>query len=84
MKPLDHSKITRICQAEYRNLVAELIGLASWITRICQIELIGFAEWNGHFFSGPAAAFQGFHQNENKGQRNYQQITAFKHGTNSL
>ena len=35
--PIDNSKITRIRQVEYRDLLAELIGFARWITRICQL-----------------------------------------------
>ena len=47
--PLDNSKITWIWQVEL-DLPAELTGFTSWITRICQLELIGFANWIAHFF----------------------------------
>ena len=35
-------------------------GFAGKITRICQLELIGFADWIRQFWPGIAAVFKGF------------------------
>ena len=59
----------------------ELIGFASWITRIWQLELKGFGNWIGHFLPGIAAVFRGFTKIKNESQRQYQQIIVFKSGT---
>ena len=66
---------------EYRDLLAELLGFVSRITKICQPELIGFGNWIGHFLPGIAAPGSGFTKMKNEGQRQYQQITVFKTGT---
>ena len=63
--------------------MAELIGFASRITRICQLELIGFGNWIGHFLPGITAVFRGFTEIKNEGQRQYQQNIVFKSGTSS-
>ena len=63
--PLDNFKITRICQEEYRDMQVELMGFASQMTRICQLELTGVAEGIGYFFAQNCGRLQGFHQNEN-------------------
>ena len=41
-------------------MLVELIGFVSRITRICQLELIGFANWIRHFLPGIAAVFRDF------------------------
>ena len=61
-------------------MLAELIGFVGHISRIWQLELIGFADWIGHFLPGFLAVFRGVTKMKNKGQRQYQQTMALKSG----
>ena len=74
-KQPNKTRITRICQVEYRDLLVELIGFSSQITKICQTELLGFADWIGHVLPGITVAFT---KTKKEGQRQYQQITILK------
>ena len=56
---------------------AELIGFASQIKRICQLELIGFADEIEHFLPGIAAACRGFTKMKNESKRQNQQTIVF-------
>ena len=52
--------ITRIWQVDYRDLLVELKGFASRITRICRPELIGLTDWIGHLSPKITAVCRGF------------------------
>ena len=55
----------------------ELIEFVSRITMICQLELIGFANWIRHFLPRIAAVFRGFTKIKNECRRQSQQNIVF-------
>ena len=59
------------------------MDLPTGLKGFAKLELIGFANWIGHFLPRIAAASRGFTKMKNENQRQYQQITVVNSGTSS-